>query len=62
MAVSHSLIVIIYHLLRDDLDYEELGADFLVQLDATRQRDLAVRHLQALGYKVTLEEVKEVSA
>src|SRR5213078_4679384 len=62
VAVSHSLIVTIYHMLRDDLDYQELGADFFVQLDATRQRNLAVRHLQALGYKVTLEEVKEVSA
>ncbi|HEY6410459.1 MAG TPA: transposase [Ktedonobacteraceae bacterium] len=62
VAVSHSLIVIIYHMLRDELDYRDLGADFFMKLDASRQRDTAIKRLQALGYKVTLEEVKEVSA
>ena len=62
VAVSHSLIVIIYHMLRDDLDYQDLGPDFFERLDTTRQRDWAVRRLQALGYQVTLEEIKEVSA
>jgi transposase len=61
VAVSHSLLVIIYHLLRDHEDYHELSADFFERLDGTRQRDSAVRRLQALGYKVTLEELQEVS-
>jgi transposase len=61
VAVSHSLIVIIYHLLRDELDYHDLGTDFFDRLDSSRQRDLAVSRLQALGYQVTLEAVKEVS-
>jgi len=54
--------VIIYHLLRDNEDYHELGADFFERLDGSRQRDSAVRRLQALGYKVTLEELQEVSS
>jgi len=62
VAVSHSLLVIIYHLLRDNEDYHELGADFFERLDGSRQRDSAVRRLQALGYKVTLEELQEVSS
>jgi hypothetical protein len=62
VAVSHSVLVIIYHLLRDNQDYHELGADFFERLDSTRQRDRAVRRLQALGYKVTVEELQEVSA
>ena len=61
MAVSHSVLVIIYHLLRDNVDYHDLGADFFARLDGTRQRDSAVRRLEALGYKVTLEELKEVA-
>lgn len=61
VAVSHSVLVIIYHLLRDQEDYQDLGADFFEQLDSTRQRDSAIRRLQALGYKVTLEELQEVS-
>jgi hypothetical protein len=69
VAVSHSLLVIIYHLLRDEQDYHDLGGDYFERLDSTRQRDAAVRRLQALGYRVTLEPPqqepeppKEVSA
>ena len=62
VAVSHSLLVIIYHLLRDNQDYHDLGPHFFETLDTTRQRDTAVRRLEALGYKVTLEEPTEVSA
>ena len=62
VAVSHSLLVIIYHMLRDDQEYHDLGPHFFETLDTTRQRDTAVRRLQALGYKVTLQEMTEVSA
>ena len=62
VAVSHSLLVIIYHLLRDDQEYHDLGPHFFETLDTTRQRDTAVRRLQALGYTVTIEERQEVSA
>ncbi len=62
VAVSHSLLVIIYHMLRDNQEYHDLGAHYFETLDTTRQRDTAVRRLQALGYTVTLEDKKEVSA
>ncbi len=62
VALSHSVLVIIYHLLRDKADYHELGSDFFERLDSAHQRDSAVRRLQALGYKVTLEELQEVPA
>jgi len=55
VAVSHSLLVIIYHLLRANQDYHDLGPHFFETLDTTRQRDTAVRRLEALGYKVTLQ-------
>src|SRR6266566_1113154 len=59
VAVSHSVLVIIYHMLRANQDYHDLGPHFFQTLDTTRQRDSAVRRLQALGYKVTLEEKTE---
>ncbi len=62
VAVSHSLLVIIYHLLRANQDYQDLGPHFFETLDTTRLRNTAVRRLQALGYKVTLEEQTEVDA
>jgi transposase len=59
VAVSHSVLVIIYHLLRTNQEYHDLGPHYFQTLDSTRQRDWAVRRLQALGYTVTLEETKE---
>jgi transposase len=62
VAVSHSLLIIIYHVLRDDQEYHDLGPHFFETLDTTRQRDTAIRRLQALGYTVTVHERTEVSA
>ncbi len=62
VAVSHSLLTIIYQMLRTDQDYHDLGPHFFQTLDTTRQRDTAVRRLEALGYKVLLEEKTEVLA
>lgn len=62
VAVSHSLLTIIYHMLLHQQDDHDLGPHFFATLDTTRQRDTAVRRLEALGYAVTLEERLEVRA
>jgi transposase len=62
VAVSHSVLTIIYHLLRSNQDYHDLGAQFFATLDPERQRESTVRRLEALGYTVTLEPRKEESA
>src|SRR5260221_5664936 len=36
VAVAHTLLVIIYHLLRDHRPYTDLGADYFDRLDAAR--------------------------
>jgi transposase len=62
VAVSHSVLVIIYHLLRSNQDYHDLGPQFFQTLDQERQRDSAVRRLESLGYSVSLQERKEQGA
>ncbi len=54
MAVSHSLLVIIYHILSTKQPYSDLGADYFEQRDSTRLAQRSVRQLEALGYAVTL--------
>jgi hypothetical protein len=49
-------------MLRANEDYHDLGPHYFETLDTTRQRDAAVRRLQALGYKVTLDDIQEVTA
>jgi hypothetical protein len=55
VAVGHSTLVIAWHLLTNDCDYQDLGGDYFVRRDTDRQRQRAVAQLQALGYRVVLE-------
>lgn len=57
VAVSHSILVIAWHLLTNDCDYDDLGGDYFVTRDADRARQRAVAQLQALGYDVALKPV-----
>lgn len=56
LAVAHTMIVIVWHLLTNQCTYDELGADYFERRVDTkaRQRQL-VKQLEALGNKVTLE-------
>ena len=54
IAVAHSMLTTIYHVLRTGQPYAELGVDYFDTLDATRIERHHVRRLQQLGYSVTL--------
>ncbi len=54
VAVAHSLLVIIYHVLRTKKPYAELGSDYFDKLDMTRLQQHHIRHLEQLGFTVTL--------
>jgi transposase len=54
VAVSHSVLIILYHMLREDKPYSDLGPDYFERLEATRIERYHVRQLEQLGYTVTL--------
>lgn len=58
MAVAHSILVIIYHVLKEKKPYEELGADYFDRLDAQRTHRYYVRRLEQLGYTVELSAIQ----
>lgn len=54
-AVAHTILVIAYHLIRDDVDYADLGSDYFTRRDHPQRRTRQlVRQLEALGHTVTL--------
>jgi transposase len=55
MAVSHTLAVIVYHVLTRRAPYQDLGADYLDRLAPERLTRQLVKRLERLGHKVTLE-------
>lgn len=54
MAVGHSLLIIIYHVLKNKVEYCDLGPDYFDRLEPERVRHYLVKRLQNLGYEVTL--------
>ena len=61
VAVGHSILVMVYHVLQDRLRYQELGGDYFDRRNVNRQRKRLIRQLEALGVTVTVEEVKEAA-
>jgi transposase len=57
VAVAHSLLVIIYHVLHSDQSYTELGGDYFDRQHVEQQRAYYIRRLQMLGLKVNVEEM-----
>jgi transposase len=54
-AVGHSLLVISYHLIRRGTVYEDLDPNHFDTIDREAVQRRLVRHLEQLGYKVSLE-------
>jgi len=54
LAVAHSLLVSIYHMLRDQLPYQDLGPDYFDHLQTHRLERHYVRRLEDLGFEVLL--------
>ena len=57
VAVAHTILVIIYHLLKDQVSYQELGATYLEQRDREHATRQYVKQLERLGHRVSLEPV-----
>ena len=55
VAVGHSILVIVYYLLKDGRQYADLGTDFFDRLEPQRLARYYVKRLQHLGHEVTLE-------
>lgn len=55
IAVAHSILTIIYHLIRDGTSYEDLGATYFDKRAKGKVLAQSVRRIEQLGYRVTVE-------
>jgi len=57
IAIAHNLLIIIWHVLGDGVEFADLGVDYFHRPDtpaARHRKDQLVRELQALGYTVEI--------
>ena len=56
VAVAHSILIAAYHILKDDVPYQDLGGDYFTRrADPNRIAKRLVAQLERLGHTVTLE-------
>jgi transposase len=56
IALAHTMLVMIYHVLRNGVEYKELGHDYLDKLHPQRLTTYLVKRLESLGHKVILAD------
>ena len=57
VAVGHTMLVVIYHMLRDGTFHQDPGAEFLDRLDKSRTSKQLVRRLTAMGFNVQITPI-----
>ena len=58
MAVAHSLLGVIWHMLTRNTSYRELGADYFQRRNLQNLVRAHVRKLESMGYRVQLQPVE----
>lgn len=61
VAVAHSILVIMYHMIRNGTEYIERGGNYFDKRDERSTQKRLVKRLERLGYKVTLEPLEEAA-
>lgn len=59
VALGHTMLVIIYHMIKHRLPYNELGEDYFNKIDKEKLTKTMVKRLEKLGYEVKLTKKEE---
>ena len=59
IAIGHKMLVASYHILKENVPYRELGANYLLERKKKNKIDYLKRQLKELGYNV--EKIKKVA-
>ena len=54
VAVAHSMLIAIYYMIKEDKEYEDLGADFYNKFNKEKKANSYMKKLKELGYDVQL--------
>lgn len=57
VAVGHSILKAVYHILKDMCEYNELGAAYLISRTEAKRKAYLKSELSKLGYAVELKQL-----
>ncbi|HZM65086.1 MAG TPA: IS110 family transposase [Nakamurella sp.] len=62
VAVEHSILIAVWHILTDDVDYHDLGGDYFTKQDPQRAIRRITRQANALGLTVRFDPIPDVAS
>jgi transposase len=57
VALQHSILTAVWHMLTEAADYHDLGSDYFARLDPERAMRRIVRQANALGFTVRFDSI-----
>ncbi len=61
VAVAHTILVIVYYVMKRRESYKELGGDYFEKQQVEQRSRRLIRQLESLGLRVTVEKQEEVA-
>ena len=61
VAVEHSILIAVWHMLTDNVDYHDLGGDYFTKQDPERAMRRIIRQANALGLTVRFDPIPDVA-
>jgi len=58
VAIQHSMITAIWHMLTNDLDYQDLGGDYFLRRNPEQALRGLIRQANTLGYTVRFDPIQ----
>jgi hypothetical protein len=61
VAVEHSILIAVWHMLTDNVDYQDLGGDYFTKQDPERAMRRIMRQANVLGLTVRFDPIPDVA-
>ena len=61
VAVAHSLLIAIYHILKDGVPFQDLGANYYNQFNRDKKANALIKKIASLGYQVTVTAITDTT-
>jgi hypothetical protein len=61
IAVGHSILVIAYHVLKEQKPYHDLGVDYFLRQNKEAVQRRCIRQLERLGLQVTVKPIEDAA-
>jgi hypothetical protein len=61
VAVGRTILIAAYHILKEEVEYQDLGGDYFVRRDAEKTKRRLSKQLEQFGYQIELKPLAQAA-